>query len=378
MLVIMLGIGIILMRIFGQYIDNTYFWFATLGVPVLLWSAVASVRLLVWMLLNIRANGFDSERERWILDETRRTRRALEILSATFICGYPQQSQAAVVEAMLSQRGIITSRSDEEGGNDGVRMTCIDREPHQSITSVIQQLFSQLIESLPVQLFSQNTPLVILFDVSSSVPVSEICQIWQETCREAGVNQPVEFAEGSGPGFIDNWLDRRIMDKALLLVIGLQIAPRNRNNSAEAAVALLLGNRRTQTSLPVLALLHRPDPARGDDYETSLKIAAYNVPVQGNVIQHLWLAGMTPKQYTDVVIHQTKHPLQAVTDETVMMLDSMMGSGGAAAPWLAIAAATQAARQTQSPQMVISGDIAQDVLWSTIIAPAASRQENDA
>ncbi|HDY8733248.1 TPA: hypothetical protein RRH84_004660, partial [Klebsiella pneumoniae] len=50
---------------------------------------------------------------------------------------------------------------------------------------------------------------------------------------------------------------------------------------------------------------------------------------------------------------------------------------GAAAPWLAIAAATEIARQTQSPQMIICGDTIQKVLWSTLITPIASRQEMD-
>jgi hypothetical protein len=54
-----------------------------------------------------------------------------------------------------------------------------------------------------------------------------------------------------------------------------------------------------------------------------------------------------------------------------------MGHAGAAAPWLAIAAATEIARQTQSPQMIICGDTTQNVLWSTLITPIASRQEMD-
>ncbi|TKI02466.1 hypothetical protein, partial [Martelella alba] len=58
-------------------------------------------------------------------------------------------------------------------------------------------------------------------------------------------------------------------------------------------------------------------------------------------------------------------------------LDTSMGHAGAAAPWLAIAAATEIARQTQLPQMIICGDTTQNVLWSTLVTPIASRQEMD-
>ncbi|STT03112.1 putative structural protein [Klebsiella pneumoniae] len=48
---------------------------------------------------------------------------------------------------------------------------------------------------------------------------------------------------------IDRWLNERIKDKVMLLIVGLQIDPVVTNNTAEAAVALLLGNRLTQEAL---------------------------------------------------------------------------------------------------------------------------------
>ncbi|EPJ5825257.1 hypothetical protein [Pluralibacter gergoviae] len=373
----MLATGILLMRIAGRYSENKYFWAAALGVPVLLWGTIAACRLLVWMLINIRANAYDRQRERWILRETRRARRALQVLNVTFISGYPQEAQADVVDAMLHQQNILISRSDDSGA-EGVRMSLIDYSPRNDVKAALSALFLALIVPLRMKPLAPDIPLVVFFDNTSSVPDDEITQIWQDVWEDEEMTQPLEFADGTGPELIDRWLDERVRDNALLLIVGLQIAPPVPDNRAEVAVALLLGNRLTQDSLPALALLHRPDPVRGEEYEASMKMAAYNVPVQGSVIKHLWLAGMTPTQYTGVAAHQEKHPLQAVTDETVMRLDGMMGHAGAAAPWLALAAAAQAAQQTQLPQMIISGDATQDVLWSTIITPTASGQEIDA
>jgi len=163
----------------------------------------------------------------------------------------------------------------------------------------------------------------------------------------------------------------------MLLIVGLQIDPVVSNNTAEAAVALLLGNRLTQEALEPLALLHRPDPAPSGELREGMNMAAWNVPLKENIVKNLWLAGLTGKQRAEVIECQNAHPAQSVEDEAVISLDISMGHAGAAAPWLAIAAATEIARQTQSPQMIICGDTTQNVLWSTLITPIASRQEMD-
>ena len=164
----------------------------------------------------------------------------------------------------------------------------------------------------------------------------------------------------------------------MLLIVGLQFNPSDSDNTAEAGVAILLGNRQTQEALEPVALLHRPDPAPPGGLEEGMRMAAYNVPLKENIVKHLWLAGLTKEQRAEVVESQNKHPAQSVEDDAVANLDVSMGHAGAAAPWLAIAAATEIARQTQLPQMIISGDTTQDVLWSTLVTPIASRQEMDA
>jgi hypothetical protein len=78
---------------------------------------------------------------------------------------------------------------------------------------------------------------------------------------KSNITLPVEYGEGSGLSVIDRWLNERIKDKAMLLIVGLQLKPAESDNTAEAGVALLLGNRLTQEALEPLALLHRPDAA---------------------------------------------------------------------------------------------------------------------
>ncbi|POD89243.1 hypothetical protein BV924_22945 [Pectobacterium odoriferum] len=372
----MLVISVIFMRIFGRYIDNKHFWLFAIGTPVAVWIVSFGFRMWVWSLQDSKANGFDRRREQWILRETRRTRRALQVLNTTFITAHQEDEQASVAVKMLNNHSIIISQSDWKD-EKSKRLSRITTEPEDTPELVISRLLSELIADLPAGQFPENASLVVILDVSSSLSFPAVRDIWQEAWQESGITCAVEYVGSNGPGVVNHWLDHRIKDDAMLLIVGLQIDPVVSNNTAEAAVALLLGNRLTQEALEPLALLHRPDAAPTGELREGMNMAAYNVPLKENIVKNLWLAGLTGEQRAEVIACQNAHPAQSVEDEAVISLDTSMGHAGAAAPWLAIAAATEIARQTQSPQMIICGDTTQNVLWSTLITPIASRQEMD-
>lgn len=375
-LVAMLAISVILMRIFGRYIDDSHFWMLAIGTPLVVWIVCFTIRMWAWSLQDSKANGFDRRREQWILSETRRARRALQVLNTTFITAHQGNEQVSVAVEMLNNHSIIISQSDWKG-EESRRLSRILTEPEDTPGLVISRLFSELIADLPVHQFPENASLVVILDVSSSLSFPAVRDIWQEAWQESGIICALEYTDSNGPGVVGHWLDHRIKDDAMLLIVGLQIDPVVSNNTAEAAVALLLGNRLTQEALEPLALLHRPDAAPSGELSEGMNMAAYNVPLKDNIVKNLWLAGLTGEQRAEVIACQNAHPAQSVEDEAVISLDTSMGHAGAAAPWLAIAAATEIARQTQSPQMIICGDTIQNVLWSTLITPIASRQEMD-
>ncbi|KAB8309367.1 hypothetical protein EH228_13155 [Erwinia endophytica] len=372
----MLVISVILMRIFGRYIDTRHFWLIAIGTPVVVWIVSFSIRMWVWSLQDSKANGFDRRREQWILSETRRARRALQVLNTTFITAHQKDEQASVAVEMLNNHSIIISQSDWKD-EKSKRLSRITTEPEDTPELVASRLFSELIADLPVDQFPENASLAVILDVSSSLSIPAVWDIWREAWQESGITSAVEYIDSNGPAVVSHWLDHRIKDEAMLLIVGLQIDPVVSNNTAEAAVALLLGNRLTQEALEPLALLHRPDAAPSGELSEGMNMAAYNVPLKENIVKNLWLAGLTGEQRAEVIACQNAHPAQSVEDEAVISLDTSMGHAGAAAPWLAIAAATEIARQTQSPQMIICGDTTQNVLWSTLITPIASRQEMD-
>lgn len=375
-LVVMLSFSFILMRIFERYIENLYFWMFALGAPIVLWSVLFASCLLLWALQDSKANAFDKQREQWILRETRKARRALQVLNATFITGHSSVAQKETAIAMQNNDSIIVSQVDRDG-NESSRMSQISSSPQDSLKFVITNIFSQLIAGIPFAQIPDKVPLVVFFDVTTSLPLESIRHYWDEAWQKNNITLPVEYGEGSGLSLIDRWLNIRIKDKAMLLIVGLQFNPAVSDNTAEAGVALLLGNRLTQEALEPLALLHRPDASPPGELSEGMNMAAWNVPLEENILKNLWLAGMTSEQRAEVIACQNSHPAQSIENESVISLDMSMGHAGAAAPWLAIAAATEIARQTQSPQMIICGDTTQNVLWSTLITPIASRQEMD-
>lgn len=375
-LAVILSVSVILMRIFGRYVESLYFWKFALGVPIALWSVLFAYCLLLWALKDSKANVFDKQREQWILRETRKARRALQVLNATFITGYSSVAQKDIANAMLNNDSIIVSQVDRNG-NESTRMSQVASSPHDLPEFVITNIFSQLIADIPFVQFPDKVPLIVVFDITTSLPLENIRHYWDEAWQKNNIIHPVEYGEGSGLSVIDRWLNICIKDKAMLLIVGLQFNPSDSGNTAEAGVALLLGNRLTQDALEPLALLHRPDASPPGELREGMNMAAWNVPIKENIVKNLWVAGMTDEQRAEVIACQNAHPAQSVESESVISLDMSMGHAGAAAPWLAIAAATEIARQTQSPQMIICGDTTQNVLWSTLITPIASRQEMD-
>ncbi|MEE9659084.1 hypothetical protein [Enterobacter cloacae complex sp. CARB60] len=360
---------------FGSYIKGQNFWFLAIGIPFTCWFIIGSVCVVIWILKGIKANSYDKRREKWILSETRKSRRAFQVLSTSLITGHKVKGKDDLLNLLITNKSILFSQKDR-AGNEGVRLSLL-QDDNNNLSELILCLFNKLICQLPLSYIPNNVNLVIALDVSSAIPKENINEMWLKSWREFGSLHSFELMENNGPVILEHWLNSKTKENSLLLVVALQVAPIHATNSAETAVALLLGNRLMQESITPMAILHRPDPSSAEELESGMRMAAYNVPIKDGVLKHLWLSGLTDQQHAEVVINQNKSPVRAVESDTVINLDSSMGHAGAAAPWLAIAAASETAQQTQLPQMIICGDTTQDVLWSTVVTPTFFRQEMD-
>ena len=370
-LISMMAIGILLMLL----LENN-FWRFTACIPVGLWGILLFSRMIIFLIGHIWANAYDRCREQYILKEVRRGRRALQILAAECTTAHASDILFTTISEPLLRNINVLFPQNTWGAAGNVRHSRLTVTEGTSIESVVTTAFNVLLQklSMPLSALPKDNPVAILLESSSSIPVSEIKAIWLQSWHNSGIKQPIEFIDGQGLAVVDRWLDYRINENTVLLVVALQIAPEEPEMSAETAVGILLGNRLTQKSLIPYALLHRPEAsgANAEALQEGLLQAADWVPLQPDAVEHLWLSGIdeTSDARASAIIAQGKPPLSHISQEAGLHdFNHYLGPPGRAAPWLAIAAAAKIISDTPTSHMIISGEQGCDTVWSTVISP---------
>lgn len=382
-LVCFVATGILLMRLFGKLVGDTTFWWFAIGVPVIFWLVLMAIRMAIYMMQQIQANAWDKRREQVILQEVRRGRRALQILAATFSTAHLANAEFTdCTEAMLRNQEMLipqTSWKDESSIRHSRLPASENLKPQDRIAAAFAELLASFADTF--DFISPNKPIAILLESSSSIPDAQIKESWQKAWQKSAFPQPVHFIKGNGLRVIDNWLDNHTKDEDLLLVVALHIAPEITEQSAEAVVGLLLGNRLTQKDLQPLALLHRPEIAGPDEevLQACTLQAADWVPMNLDVVRHLWLSGISAKSeaYRQVLKVKTALPFTGLEQKSDMHhIDSFLGDTALAAPWLAIAVAAKSISQSPAPHFIFSGEQDSENVWSCAVSPNASHKEN--
>lgn len=355
------------------------FWGLGLGVPLLVWSVLGFTRALIFIGQQRAAQAWNLAREESLNRKTRRGRRSQQVLSTSLYSTYraPGEQRATQLHALLSKTKALKAEPPE-GGEATARLSRFTNDQdkaHEHILLVtLQEVLrdlGQTLEQVPAQ-----TPLALLLEVDSSVPDHVLSRVWRQVWLASGIRQSTVSVEGHGLAAVDNWLDQRINDQALLMVVALQFAPQMPEATAEVAVGLLFGNRLTQTTLAPIAYLHRPEQARDRSSEQLLYAARQAldwVPLTAPSIKQVWQSGIDREHGAGLItlLHDLAMPVGA--NQGLIDLDACLGHAGQASPWLAIAGATQTIELGAGPQFIFSGGgSAQTGLWSTALTPAAA------
>lgn len=378
----MLVLTLLLVRTTGQYVNNEMWRNVLFAIPVAAWLIAVLFRMTPYIWFSLKASGYNREREKWILDETRTSRRAFQILMAMYMTAGTGDDNTSSPELVMSgvsrictqpswQSDVSESLSRLPAGNDENEYPPLGVFIAERLSGIVADI-AELMAALP-----ENNPVVILFESASSFSHHQIQMLWKQAWLESGITQPVEYADESGPAYAEKWLNTRIRDNAVLLVVGLQIAPEIPKGTGEAIAVLLLGNRLTQKTLEPFALLHRPDSSPETELNKGLALAAYNVPMNNTPLHHLWLSGLNTGQRNAVTAQLSSPLLASVPAKNIYDLDSLLGQTGCVATWLAVAAAAQAAKQTLDHQLIISSYTRHDAVCSAVISPVVPRQEKD-
>jgi hypothetical protein len=353
------------------------FWEMVLGVPLAIWAVLGFVRLAGYIGQHSVADGWDEARQEDLTRRIRRGRRSQQVSGVSLHTALRKSGLESVGHLDSLLNGIGAHKTQPSWQGEATLHSRLSVNSNESVELMLCRVLETVLGDLAqkLALLPADQPLALLLDIESALSERRLRILWEKAWCGSGIRQSCEFIDGNGLSAVDQWLDQRITDQALLMVVALQIAPSQPTGTAEAAVGLLFGNRLTQTTLPPLAYLHRPEQAREPDTESSLLYATRQaldwVPVEAKSIEQVWQVGIDkqrdasiPSVLTDVAI--SARPKQGLCD-----LDALLGHPGHVSPWLAIAAATQNLQRGVGPQFIFSGEPSIDAgLWCTVVMPA--------
>ncbi|HWT69275.1 MAG TPA: hypothetical protein VN214_09210 [Pseudomonas sp.] len=353
------------------------FWGLAMGLPVSGWVILGFGRIALYIGQQSAADGWDEAREDDLIGRIRQGRCSQQVLGVSLYTALhnPGDKPATQVDALLSGMETLKTQPDPVG-EVPLRHTRLQagaqEEPEDVLLRVLTQVLTDLGQTLAQ--VPEGTPLALLLEVDSSLPDGLCSRVWQRAWRDSGIRQSTVSVESCGLAAVDHWLDHRIHDQAMMLVLAVQLAPQEAEDTAEVAVGLLLGNRPTQTTLAPIAYLHRPEQERqptGADLLYAARQALDWVPLQGPSIEQVWRVCMGAQRTAAMKSALLEIPIPVESPREVCNLDKLLGNPGKAAPWLAIAAATQTIERGAGPQFIFSGSKDAAALWCTVLMPVS-------
>lgn len=351
------------------------FWLPAWGVPLAVWCVLSFARALLYIGQQGAADGWDEAREEDLTRRISRGRRSQQILGASLYTALRAlgAQPAAQRDALLSGTRAYQAQPSWQG--ETLLHSRLPVSGDEGVGAVVYRLLVQVLTDLAHTLkqLPDAQPLALLLEIECALPKNQLRQIWQHAWRDSGIRQSAVPAEGEGLTALDHRLDQHIGDQALLMVVALQVAPSQPQGTAEAAVGLLFGNRLTQTTLPPMAHLHRPEQEREPSAEHLLyatRQALDWVPLEAKAIEQVWRAGIAAPRDMDINAVLSGVAMPVNHHRELCDLDALLGSAGHVSPWLAIAAATQTIERGVGPQFIFSGDGAVETgLWGSVLMP---------
>lgn len=380
LLALSLLVGLGLTLAFGEETllqEPLRFWWLSLGIPCVIWGGLLVVRAMLLALQQGQVEGFNEQRLLDLSNRLRQGRRSLQIVASSFYSAVHEGDDDGAkrqVEALLSNRRALKSQP-VRGREDVVyrhsqlpAALMSDVEPNEE--SYLLELYRRVLSDLakPLASLPSTQPLALLLEAECALTEEYQDRSWAQAWRESGIAQEIVAVKGNGLAAIDHWLDTRSNDQALLLVVAVRLASGEQDGIAEAAVGLLLSNRLRQSGLIPLANLHRPEQERTatvDDLLYAAHQALNWAPLPVAAVEHVWLSGIAPTRQSDITKVLLDLPSQIKPGLGLYDLDTSLGHAGRAAPWIAIASATEAVRINAKPQFIVSG--AEDALWCTTL-----------
>lgn len=340
------------------------------------------ILFLIYLLRQIFANARNKQREKTIIEEIRRGRRALRVLAAESCTAHSSTDSlfSPLSSYLLNNENVFFSQYSWRG-EENIRLSQLARPAGIREEQHFEMLLVALAQKLavPMAQLPVDKPVMLLLESSSSIPEEKIADLWRQAWLHADIQQSYFFTSETGLQVIDNWLDHHIRSDAYLLVVSWQYAPENTAFSAETISGVLLGNRLAKDMLPTHAILHRPEAgsATPEKLHYAIQQALDWVPVSADKPQHLWITGVGSgtDKYISLIKAIDTSDLDNVEQHTgIHNFNDFLGDPGKAGVWLAVVAATQSMQQCPAHHLLISSEQQNEKLWSMVVSPAPTME----
>lgn len=336
-----------------------WFWVQLLVLPALAWGIVFGLRL----------HYFDDESDRLRAeDETLQADRAraiqfasepLAVLGHAYLCAL---GSAGVAGKIAENETALCAQTPHSGG-EAVRHTALALEEDIEAPGRYRACFKALLEGISEALTAipSNEPLAVRLQLPRGVSQPDLLETWQVLWRDSKL-RPVRatlLSPEQGMMALDEWLDIKggpALEKFTLFV-SVQLHEMPPDDSAEAAVALLLGwaPLAERRGVAVQAMLHRPIEADVANLNQTISMALLWGKATAAETKDLWQAALDP--HDKPAFLQTFFDCSlgvSQTDELrgIHDIDKTLGSPDSAAGWLAAALAVEHVTQRGAPQLI--------------------------
>jgi len=381
LLLLAMLLGSILWNVFTWPKNDPGFWRHVLGAPFLGWCLLVGFRLYLHEVDVSRLTTREEARRREFDEAVAFGAEPLAVLGAVYLCAM----QSGGASGRIVKRESVLRAHAPKPRLPPIRHSRLPlaegAEPSRRHLEVFEALLSELGE--PLRALPHSVPLDVKLHVPGDADPAHLLDAWKAGWANLGLRKVKTTLVPASEGLmrLDSWLDEHggpTLEKfSLFVAIQLYVEPPE--NSAEAAVALLLGwaPLAERHGLPSIAMLHRPLAGETAEIASVIKTAALFGRAKPEELWHLWQSGLSKADKAALLKSGSDVALGAAqTDELagVHDIDAALGHSGVAAPWLSTALAVENAGQSGEPQLIVCRE---DALRLAVVHPAAHRNERE-
>jgi hypothetical protein len=358
----------------GAPTNTAWFWVRVLLFPSVTGGLAYGFRLLYWEQETDRIEAQHATRNADRDEALQFGREALAVIDYHYLCAIGGAA------AVVNRERVLEARKPANG-QPAIRHTSLV-EIKGSRADRYRQCFAGLLKKLEKALASlpAHAPFGVLLQIPAGLERGEIEEIWRQCWQSEGYPAVRCQMLGGARGMmdLDAWLDVRggpsLERFALVVAVQLRDAPIE--NSAEAAVAILLGwaALAERSGVESLASLHRPVEIT-DNFNHAVSKALLWGDIGAAEMADVWQAGMSDADRSALL--QASSDLSMAVSESenfagIHDIDTAIGDAGIASGWLAIALAAEHASRTGVAQLVMTR---QGTLRFAVVRPGTRLEE---